>query len=273
MAKSDAMIRMEELRKKAERGVLLETWGYIGILLLPVGLGLLIAGIRMREKANKEMDELYREVFVREPLSRNFENVSFEAYEGFSEEMVEGFRLCSMGNEFDSEAYGRGSCRDVHIEMSDVTIFDYDRQGKANSTATIFRGRMMVLEFPERIAAGEVAFSRSFSHRALSREEEQGKRPIENAGYDAIFDMYVSDTQAASDRGLPRLMGKLKSLSERHKGVAVRLVDNKMILALDDGEGEAFYRKKKNKVSLEEELAKVQKDIDDIKAMIALMRK
>ena len=137
MNKSESLLRMEQLRKKALRGAELETWGYAGILLLPVGLGLLFAGIRMREKANQEMDELYREVFIREPLTGNFENVSFEPYEGFSEEMVEGFQLCPMGNEFDSEAYGKCSCKDVHVELSDVTIQDYARLAKKNNT-TVF---------------------------------------------------------------------------------------------------------------------------------------
>ena len=248
-----------------------ETWGYAGILLLPVGLGLLFAGIRMREKANQEMDELYREAFIREPLTENFEDVSFEPYEGFSEEMVEGFHLCRMGNEFDSEAYGRCSYQGVHIELSDVTIQDYDRVAKKNNTTVFFKGRMMVLEFPERIGTGETVFNKSFSHRALSPEEEQGKILIENAEYDREFDLYVSDPQAASPRILPKLLEKLGALAERHNGAAAKLAGNQLILAVNDGEGTAFYRKKKKEVSLEEEMAKVQKDMDDIKAMIALV--
>ena len=271
MNKSESLLRMEHLRKKALRGAELETWGYAGILLLPVGLGLLFAGIRMREKANQEMDELYREVFIREPLTGNFENVSFEPYEGFSEEMVEGFHLCRMGNEFDSEAYGRCSYQGVHIELSDVTIQDYDRVAKKNNTTVFFKGRMMVLEFPERIGTGETVFSKSFSHRALSPEEEQGKILIENAEYDREFDLYVSDPQAASPRILPKLLEKLGALAERHNGAAAKLAGNQLILAVNDGEGTAFYRKKKKEVSLEEEMAKVQKDMDDIKAMIALV--
>ena len=271
MNKSESLLRMEQLRKKALRGAELETWGYAGILLLPVGLGLLFAGIRMREKANQEMDELYREVFIREPLTGNFENVSFEPYEGFSEEMVEGFQLCPMGNEFDSEAYGKCSCKDVHIELSDVTIQDYARLAKKNNTTVFFKGRMVVLEFPEKIGTGETIFSKSFSHRALSPEEEQGKLLIENEEYNRDFDLYVSDPQDRSQRILPRLLEELGSLSERHRGTAAKLDGNKLILALDDGEGAAFYRKKKKEVSLDGELAKVQKDMDDIKAMIALV--
>ena len=271
MNKSESLLRMEQLRKKALRGAELETWGYAGILLLPVGLGLLFAGIRMREKANQEMDELYREAFIREPLTENFEDVSFEPYEGFSEEMVEGFHLCRMGNEFDSEAYGRCSYQGVHIELSDVTIQDYDRVAKKNNTTVFFKGRMMVLEFPERIGTGETVFSKSFSHRALSPEEEQGKILIENAEYDREFDLYVSDPQAASPRILPKLLEKLGALAERHNGAAAKLAGNQLILAVNDGEGTAFYRKKKKEVSLEEEMAKVQKDMDDIKAMITLV--
>ena len=271
MNKSESLLRMEQLRKKALRGAELETWGYAGILLLPVGLGLLFAGIRMREKANQEMDELYREAFIREPLTENFEDVSFEPYEGFSEEMVEGFHLCRMGNEFDSEAYGRCSYQGVHIELSDVTIQDYDRVAKKNNTTVFFKGRMMVLEFPERIGTGETVFSKSFSHRALSPEEEQGKILIENAEYDREFNLYVSDPQAASPRILPKLLEKLGALAERHNGAAAKLAGNQLILVVNDGEGTAFYRKKKKEVSLEEEMAKVQKDMDDIKAMIALV--
>ena len=176
-----------------------------------------------------------------------------------------------MGNEFDSEAYGKCSCKDVHVELSDVTIQDYARLAKKNNTTVFFKGRMVVLEFPEKIGTGETIFSKSFSHRALSPEDEQGKLLIENEEYDRDFDLYVSDPQDRSQRILPRLLEELGSLSERHRGTAAKLDGNKLILALDDGEGAAFYRKKKKEVSLDGELAKVQKDMDDIKAMIALV--
>ena len=132
MSKSEALIRMNELRKKAEKGSKLEFAGMAGILLLPIGLGLIIAGSRMREKANEEMDEIYREVFIREPMSESFENLDFRPYEGFSEEQVEGFRICNMGNLFDSEFYGKATLQDVRIETSYVTVQDYDRMAKKN---------------------------------------------------------------------------------------------------------------------------------------------
>jgi len=222
--KSEALLRMEQLRKKAERGASLEQWGMVGILLLPVGLGLLIAGSTMREKASEEMDVLYNEVFIREPFASNFENVTFDTNEGFSEEMVESFKFGQMGNEFDSEAYGSGDYMGAHIERSNVTILDYDRSGKKKkNTETLFRGQMFVITFPEKIVSEE------------------------------------------------RLAKNLKTISKRHKDAEIRIDENKLILAIDNGDGEMFYRKKKNQVSFDEELSKVQNDMDDIKAMIKLM--
>ena len=227
MRKSDALLRMEQLRKQAEKGMNMEAWGYAGILILPVGLPLLLCGIRKREKANTEMDELYREVFIREPLKENFENTSFEPYEGFSEEMVEGFQICRMGNEFDSEAYGKGDWQGVHMEMSNVTILDYDRTARKNNTTTIFKGRMIVLQFPERIESEQIS---------------------------------------------SQLDERLKRVAARHQGVDMKVMDHKLILAINDGDGIVFYRQKKKDVSLEMELKKVQEDMDDIKAMITLVR-
>ncbi len=227
MGKSDALLRMEQLRKEAERGMKMETWGYAGILLLPVSLPLLFCGSRKREKANEEMDELYREVFIREPLEENFDNTSFEPYEGFSEEMVEGFQICRMGNEFDSEAYGKGDWQDVHMEMSDVTISDYDPMARKGNFNTIFKGRMIVLHFPERIPSEQVS---------------------------------------------SQLDERLKKIAERHQGADMKLTDHRLILAINDGEGMAFYRQKKKGISLEAELIKVQEDMDEIKAMITLIR-
>jgi hypothetical protein len=68
-----------------------------------------------------------------------------------------------------------------------------------------------------------------------------------------------------------RLAKNLKTISKRHKDAEIRIDENKLILAIDDGDGEMFYRKKKNQVSFDEELSKVQNDMDDIKAMIKLM--
>lgn len=226
MGKSDALLRMEELRKQARRGMNMEAWGYAGILILPVGLALLICGSRKKEKACQEMDELYREVFVREPLEENFEHTSFEPNAGFSEELVEGFQICSMGNEFDSEAYGKGDLQDVHMEMSDVKIVDYDRQAGKN-TKIVFKGRIVVLQFPKKIAPEMVS---------------------------------------------PQLHDLLDAIAARHQGADMKVMDQKLVLAINDGEGTLFYRQKKKDMSLEAELAKVQADMDDIKAMITLIR-
>ena len=226
MGKSDALLRMEELRKQARRGMNMEAWGYAGILILPVGLALLICGSRKKEKACQEMDELYREVFVREPLEEKFEHTSFEPYAGFSEELVEGFQICSMGNEFDSEAYGKGDLQDVHMEMSDVKIVDYDRQAGKN-TKIVFKGRIVVLQFPKKIAPEMVS---------------------------------------------PQLHDLLDAIAARHQGADMKVMDQKLVLAINDGEGTLFYRQKKKDMSLEAELAKVQADMDDIKAMITLIR-
>jgi len=226
MKKSDALFRMEELRKQADQGARMEAWGYAGLLVLPVGLALLFFGSRKREKANQEMDELYRQVFIREPLEESFEHTSFEPYEGFSEEMVEGFQICEMGNEFDSEAYGKGDWQGVHMEMSDVTIRDYDRMSGKNNT-TIFKGRMIVLSFPETIVSEQVQ---------------------------------------------PRLNERLKKVAARHQGAEMKVMDHNLILAINDGDGIAFYRQKKKGVSMEAELKKVQDDMDEIKAMITLVR-
>ncbi len=268
MDKSEALIRMEQLRKKAENGMKMEVWGGIGILILPVGLALLIGGIRKKEKAISDMDDLYKEVFIREPLEANFEEVTFAPMEGLSEETVEGFRICGMGNEFDSESYGTARFRDARIEMSEVVIDEYDRLAEKNNTKIIFKGRMMVIEFPNRITSSETVFSRSFTNRLLSNEEEErGKVSIENAEYGGIFDLYVSDPETASGPVAPQLMDRLKSLAVRHQGVAMKLVENRLILAIDDGAGELFYRKK-GKIEFDSELAKVQEDLDDIKTII-----
>ena len=52
----------------------------------------------------------------------------------------------------------------------------------------------------------------------------------------------------------------------------MKVLDDKLILAINDGDGTAFYRQKKKEVSLEAELTKVQEDMDDIKAMIEMIR-
>ena len=272
MRKSDAMLRMEELQRQAEKGLKMEIWGGIGILILPLGIGLLYAGSRKREKANMELDELYREVYVHEPLTNSFENVTFEPLEGFSEEKVGDFRICREGNEFDSEAYGKATFGDVRVEVSDVSIADYDRVATRNNLKTIFKGRMMQLEFPEKIASSETIYGKTFT-AGIPDEEKKEKKAVTALGteYGALFDLYVSDPGESKDLISLSLLDRLKSVSTRHRGVAMRVSGNKLILAMDDGGGDAFYRKKAKEVSLEKELMKVYEDLEDIKAMISLI--
>jgi len=119
------------------------------------------------------MRELYKDAFVREPLENNFENVLYEPNGGYSDEDIESFGICSMGNRRWSEDYINASYAGVNFQIAEVKVREVHESEERSSSTTYFEGRMMVFYFPHKLVSAVSVFSRKFKYRALSRREEK----------------------------------------------------------------------------------------------------
>ena len=272
---SEAFDRLQEKRQQVSKGMTFVIIGAFFLLMPPVGLALILIGYSKVQSAKREMKGLYKEAFVREPLMRNFENVFYEPEQGFPQESVASFGLCRMGNRFSSEDYIRASYHGVWFEVSDVSVWDVDTStdNRTTSTEIYFKGRMMVFDFPDKLVSSILIYSRTFKHRALSqREGKKDKTELESVAFNNTFDVYSAAPHDVFYLLTPPLMERLQYLASKYQSIAMLIFGNRVILAFSEPDNNAFDAKVDiGKVVYEDEMAKVQGDIDDIRAFIDLI--
>ena len=267
---NEAITRLQEKRNAAGKSMLFVLLGAFFLIIPPIGLILIFIGYMKVQNARKEMPGLYKDAFVREPLQNNFENVIYEPNQGFTEENVKNFGLCQTANCFWSEDYIRATYQGVNFEVAEVRVVDVDHSSDSNRSVTYFEGRMMVFNFPNKLVSSVTAFSKKFKHRALSRREEKETQvELESVQFNNTFDVYSLVQQDAFYLITPHFMERLQLLAAKYDSIAMRVVGNRVILAFNEPGKKIFDQNiEVGKLDIDQEMAKVQGEIDDIKTFI-----
>ena len=270
---NEAMMKLQEKRNKAGRTILFLVFGAFLLIIPPVGIAVLLYGAWRVQKLQKEMKDLYKDAFVREPLMNNFENVHYEPNGGFLRENIEAFQLCEMGNSFWSEDYIRATFQGVNFEVAEVNMREVDRSSDSNRVETYFEGRMMVFHFPDKLVSSVSVFSRKFKHRPLSRREaKETKVELEMVQFNKDFDVYSENQQDAFYLITPHFMERLQFLTGRYESIAMHVVGNRVFLGFNEPGKKIFDANiDVGKVDINQEMAKVQAEIDDIKTFITMI--
>lgn len=270
---NEAMMKLQEKRNKAGRTILFLVFGAFLLIIPPVGIAVLLYGAWRVQKLQKEMKDLYKDAFVREPLMNNFENVHYEPNGGFLRENIEAFQLCEMGNSFWSEDYIRATFQGVNFEVAEVNMREVDRSSDSNRVETYFEGRMMVFHFPDKLVSSVSVFSRKFKHRPLSRREaKETKVELEMVQFNKDFDVYSENQQDAFYLITPHFMERLQFLAGRYESIAMHVVGNRVFLGFNEPGKKIFDANiDVGKVDINQEMAKVQAEIDDIKTFITMI--
>ena len=270
---NEAMMKLQEKRNKAGRTILFLVFGAFLLIIPPVGIAVLLYGAWRVQKLQKEMKDLYKDAFVREPLMNNFENVHYEPNGGFLRENIEAFQLCEMGNSFWSEDYIRATFQGVNFEVAEVNMREVDRSSDSNRVETYFEGRMMVFHFPDKLVSSVSVFSQKYKHRPLSRREaKETKVELEMVQFNKDFDVYSENQQDAFYLITPHFMERLQFLAGRYESIAMHVVGNRVFLGFNEPGKKIFDANiDVGKVDIDQEMAKVQAEIDDIKTFITMI--
>jgi hypothetical protein len=269
----EAIARLQEQRNAAGKSMLFVLLGAFFLIIPPIGLLLIFIGYQKVQRARREMPALYKDAFVREPLMNNFENVTYEPNRGFSEENVKNFGLCLTANRFWSEDYINATYQGVNFEVAEVNVVDVDTSSDSSRSETYFEGRMMVFHFPNKLVSSVSVFSKKFKHRALSRREaKETEVELESMQFNNIFDVYSLTQQDAFYLITPHFMERLQLLADKYQSIAMRVVGNQVILAFNEPGKKIFDQNVEvGKLDIDQEMAKVQGEIDDIKIFISMI--
>ena len=272
-ASTEAIEALQERRDLVAKAMRLIIIGVPFLLLPPVGILIILIGYFKLTKAQKDMKELYKEAFVREPLANHFDNVVYEPAKGFSKEAVNSFQLCDEGNLYYSEDYIRASYRGVGFEVAEVKVVYADHSGDHDYSKTYFDGRMMVFNFPNKLVTSVLLFSSKYKNRGKKyKESKKMKIELEGTQFNKDFDVYAPVPHDAFYLLTPHLMERLQILAGKYESIAMNVVGNRVMLSFNEPGKDAFDSTVSiGKVDIDAEMAKVQGEIDDIRNFISLI--
>lgn len=270
---NEAITKLQKKRNAVGKTMLFIVFGAFFLVFPPVGIALILFGCHRVNKLRAEMKNLYKDAFVREPLTNNFENVVYEPSGGFLKENIESFRLCEMGNRYWSEDYIRATYMGVDFEVAEVNVREVHESSDSSSSETYFQGRMMVFNFPNKLVDFVSVYSRKFDHRAITkREAKDYKVELESVQFNKDFDVYSTVQQDAFYLITPHFMERLQLLAGKYESIAMNVVGSRVFLGFNEPDVNVFDANiEVGKLDIDQEMAKVQGEIDDIKVLISVI--
>ena len=212
----------------------------------------------------KKYKKLYKELFVEDTLKKNFDNVFYAWKAGFSPDVIKGFRLFGFATSYKTEDYLKASYKGINFEMSDAIIMD----NTSKNNKSVFRGRIIVFDFPDKRIAPTRIYTRFFIKRNIEAIRQAEKVELEDVRFNEEFDVFSQSPHDTFYLLTPHFMERLLVLKERYKSIAMCFEYNKVVFAFNEAVNNAFDGVITNDITYPEEVAKVQKDIDDIKYII-----
>lgn len=192
---------------------------------------------------NKE----YKSVFVLSTLKNNFENLTYDFEDGFSEEQIRKTRMFDTGDRFTSNDYISGSYKNIKFEQADVHIEeryeDTDKDGnKKVRWETVFEGRIMIFDFNKNFMANMLTISSRFPMNALLRNGKLSRVKMEDTEFNKQFSVYSDLEHDAFYILTPHFMERMKKIySELKCGIMFGFLDNKLYVAVDNREDSFEY--------------------------------
>lgn len=198
-------------------------------LIFIVFLAFAIAFSSRSRKVTVEFKRLYKETFVVQLLSEQFNDVVYNWESGLSLDYIRSFNVVRQGNRFKTEDYLCANYNGVRFEQADVTI-QYHTSGKNSHTTTYFKGRMFVFDFPYKNVASVRVLSDSFMYGANSKNK---KVKLENVDFNKHFNTDAFYEHDAFYFLTPQMMERITMLNNRYGNVAVHLMGNKLLVAVN----------------------------------------
>lgn len=238
---------------------------------LLLGFALLILGLYIARGTINEYKAIYKELIIKKPLAENFDNLNYDWLKGFSVKTVENFQICKMGIGFYSEDLVQASYLGIPFEMSEIEI-TYNSSG-SDDHEEHFHGRMLVFDLPNKNLNSVQVFSKKFKYKAdLTDVIDVSTIEMESVEFNQKFLVRALNPQDAFYLLTPQLMERIMSYNQKFKNIALHACGNKIVFALEDFSDDSFDADSPfKKIYYQEEIAKINKEIDDIKAIISII--
>lgn len=195
------------------------------------------------QKEGKKYKAAYKAYFVRANLEKFFSDLKYDHNLGFNRNTLVESQMINTGDRYYSNDFTSGKYKDVFFAQADVHIQveSTDSDGNNTTYTTIFKGRMMLFEFPKKFAFKlEVVEKRFGANRIPPKNEKTGRKyhivKLESSEFNKVFKTYAEDDFEAFYLLDPALMNNIMALENEYKGkILLGFFDNKLLVALNDG--------------------------------------
>lgn len=244
-----------------------------------VAVFIVILAVIFTYKDAKLYKKLYKSYFVEQNMKQIFTDLHYNHESGMPRAVLDSTHVINTGDVYSSNDFTTGKYKDVAFSQADVTIQEEstDSDGNRHYT-TIFKGRWMVFEFPKsftfRLQVVEKWFSAS---RKLSKSKET-KRKIErihteSIEFDKRYKVYAEDGFEAYYILDPAFLSHIEDLGNSHKGkLMLAFIDNKLHVALNDGNDAFEPPSPFKKLDEKTESAKIHHDIKTITDFVDFLK-
>lgn len=234
--------------------IFLEKWLDLKFILfgllfeLIFGLGLCtIIKVIINGKDISKFRKEYKNIFVLNALKNNFENLTYDFEDGFSEQKIRETRMFNTSDRFTSNDYISGNYKSIKFEQSDIHIQEEHEETDADGNAnihweTVFEGRLMIFDFNKNFMANMLVVSNNFPTNALLKNGKMSKIKMEDTEFNKGFKVYSDLEHDAFYILTPHFMEKMKKIYNELKcGIMFGFLGNKLYVAVDNREDSFEY--------------------------------
>lgn len=246
-------------------------FGLIIILLFSIiffgGIGAIVTSFATRQEAT-DYRRAYKAYFIERNLAQTFTNLSYSHEKGLARQALSDTGMVNTGDVYDSNDFTSGSYKNTAFAQADVHIqTEYTDSDGNTQYVTIFRGRVMIFEFPKKFNFKLELVGRKFRAYRVPGKDKVTQRKMtkistESNEFDHVFKTYGEDGFEAFYILNPKIMSRMIDISEHYKNkILFGFTDNRLFILLDNGK-DSFEPPRPNRpIDEQAELAKVAADI------------
>lgn len=230
-------------------------------------LGLIVATIATKKQA-LAYQRAYKAYFVEQNLKKTFTNLIYNHEKGIGREYLKSTGMVNTGDHFSSNDLTVAQYKNVMFLQSDAHIQVQHTDSDGNTYyVTIFKGRFMVFEFPKKFTFKLELIGKKFRAARVPGKDKtinrkMVKKSTESNEFNSAFHIYGQDDFESFYILDPAFIVKIMGISERYKNkLLLGFLDNKLLVALDDGKDSFEPPKFTKPIDEKAELAKIHNDI------------
>lgn len=242
---------------------------FFGLFTLFIGIGALTIYVYFKTNKYKiAYHKAYKGYFVEQNLKKTFADLSYDHQKGLDHSLLRTTGMINTGDVYSSNDLTIGKYKNVGFAQADAHIQTESTDSDGNTTYyTIFQGRFMIFEFPKKFNFKlELVGKKFHAYHVPGKDKNTGRKMVkirtESSEFNQIFKIFGQDDFESFYLLDPAIIVKIQAIAERYKyKVLLGFIDNKMLVAIDDGKDSFEPPRFTKPIDEKAELEKISSDI------------